>query len=241
MTKVIDIYGNSTSSSSLQSLGGNVDTAAGAAPTGAGEVLMSLTGTTASWQPLPTSSANMIGVGPSVVGGLLEYTGTGGLNTAPNGFLTTDLLTRQTLTAKGDLITASSVGIKSLLPVGSDSQVLTADSASTGGMKWSTAVSHPYASRILPTSGAVNLSDNIMTANNAGGGTLTMTLPDVTTTNGKVFILISQVNEAVSFTTAVLADKIVNGGGVEVDTITSPVGQHNRIQVVSNGVFYYVM
>lgn len=65
------------------------------------------------------------------------------------------------LTAKGDLITASATGTAAILGIGTNGQVLTADSAETKGMKWAT-----------PTAGTVT---SITAGTGLSGGTITST------------------------------------------------------------------
>lgn len=84
------------------------------------------------------------------------------------------------LTAKGSLIAATAAGVATNLPVGTNDQVLTADSAQAPGVKWATPSSNPTAPMTLTgTSDVVQLTVKDVLAQTADAMRITDSLNSV--------------------------------------------------------------
>ena len=87
-----------------------------------------------------------------------------------------------------------------------------------------------------------SLDDDYILNVNAGGGGVTVTLPDLTdsTYDGVTYMIIKQSANTVTLDTATVGDKIIIDG-VEENSVDLDGGINERIIVVSNGVKWFTI
>lgn len=97
---------------------------------------------------------------------------------------------KATLTTKGDIYAASAASTPARVAVGSDGQVLTADSGAASGVSWQTPSSSAANLAVSTKTGAYTLttSDDHIICDVSGGG-FTLDLPTASGNNGKVFYI----------------------------------------------------
>lgn len=147
---------------------------------------------------------------------------------------------KSSLTAKGDLISASASSAPSILNVGTNNQILIANSATTSGLQWTSTLTSPTIT--TPTIDTVNISSSaasaslwnttLTTGSIATGGALTS--GGITLAGGSTFAgTISIANASTSAHTI----SISNGAGAANKTInigTSSTGGTTEIQLGSS-------
>ena len=139
------------------------------------------------------------------------------------------------LATKGDLITRSATA-PTILPVGSNNLVLTADSSTSSGLKWAT----PTASAVALVVTSVNVNYTALTSDDiivvdAGGGTRTVTLPTAVGNSGKKYTF-KKVDSSANVV-------VIDGNAAETIDGALTFSLYNiadLVEIVSNGTFWYI-
>lgn len=95
-------------------------------------------------------------------------------------------LNLSTVTTKGDILAATASATIARLGVGSNGQVLTADSAEASGLKWAAVAGGSSAVDTISTSATISTSNDFILVNTSGGA-VTLTLPTAVGNTGKIF------------------------------------------------------
>ncbi len=152
--------------------------------------------------------------------------------------LTTDLgskTDKATLTTKGDLYVATGVSTPARLGVGSNNQVLTADSSQATGVKWAdpaAANSHTVVTKSSTYS--VTISDEIILVD-ATSGAVTITLP-TGVGNTNIYTVKKIDSTANNVTIATTASQTIDGGTTAVIHV-----QFASVSVVSNNANWFII
>ncbi|HSX05664.1 MAG TPA: hypothetical protein VLF69_04305 [Candidatus Saccharimonadales bacterium] len=141
----------------------------------------------------------------------------------------TGAVQKSTFTTKGDILVTTGASTPARLGVGSDTQVLTADSSQTSGVKWA-AVSAVNSHSIVTKSTAYSAttSDEVILVNAASAG-VTITLP--TAVGNTNLYRIKKIDSSTNFVTiATSSAQTIDGGATAVVKV-----QYVSVSLVSDG------
>lgn len=142
---------------------------------------------------------------------------------------------RATLTTKGDLYVATASATVARQAIGTDGQVLTADSAQTNGLKWATpTAATTYAIATKTGNYTVDVTDYCLLGDATGGG-FTFTLPAAASNSGRVFQFKKLDSSANIVTVDGNASETIDGATTYTLTI-----QYESITIISDGTSWYI-
>lgn len=149
---------------------------------------------------------------------------------------------KSVLTTKGDIYAASAASNPIRVGVGTDGQVLTADTASAGGVKWTTISAGSGIVRVIPVPVTVSTTmataantDYVYLCNNTAG--ITMTLPSAASHTRMYTVKRINTGQVMIATTGNVLIDGVNGTASPYLIAT----QYESISLISDGTSWYIV
>ena len=142
---------------------------------------------------------------------------------------------KSTLTTKGDIYAATAASTPSRLGVGSNGQVLTADSAQSTGLRWADPSSANTHSVTTKTGNYTATTSDEVILVNASGGSVTITLPTAVG-NTNLYTIKKTDSSSNSVIIATTSSQTIDGG-----TTATMLVQYASISVVSNNANWFII
>lgn len=151
-------------------------------------------------------------------------------------------IAKSTLTAKGNILTATASSTPSVLAVGTDGYFLKADSAQSTGLAWVASTSSNLGVTSTQTSTySIQTTDDVVILSNTAGG-FTATLPTAVGVTGKVYTIKNVGTHWTNvLTIATTSSQTILETAAAAATTTTLNTPGETLRVISNGSNWYVL